>query len=57
MVNPHNPALQDAIGAINYGTRLGLTIAAVIAVAKLLYDIWKLMAERFEQAHQAAVGS
>ncbi|MGA9564827.1 MAG: hypothetical protein WBS19_04810 [Candidatus Korobacteraceae bacterium] len=57
VVNPNNPALQPAIGAINYGTRLGLTIAAVIALAKLLYDIWKLMAERFEQAHQAAVRS
>jgi hypothetical protein len=57
VINPNNPALQQAIGAINYGTRLGLTIAAAIALAKLLYDIWKLMAERFEQAHQAAVGS
>lgn len=57
VINPNNPALQGAIGAINYGTRLGMTIAAVISLAKLLHDIWKLMAERFEQAHQAAVGS
>jgi len=57
VVNPNNPALQEAIGAINYGTRLGITIAAVIALAKLLHDLWKLLAKRFEQAHQAAVGS
>ena len=47
VVNPNNPALQGAIGAINYGTRLGLTIAAVIALAKLL-------ARRLEVACRAA---
>jgi hypothetical protein len=57
VINPNNPALREAIGAINYGTRLGITIAAVIALAKLLHDIWKLLAEPFERAHQAAVGS
>jgi len=57
VINPNNPALQQVIVAINYGTRLGLTIAAMSTLAKLLYDMWKLMAQRFEQAHQAAVGS
>ena len=57
VVNPNNPALQPAIGAINYGTRLGLTIAAVIALAKLLLDIWKLLSGRLAEAHRAAVGS
>ncbi len=57
VVNPSNPALQGAIGAINYGTRLGLTIAAVIAFAKLLLDIWKVLAGRFQAAHEAATGS
>jgi hypothetical protein len=57
VVNPNNPALQPVIGLINYGTHIGLAIAAVIALANLLLDIWRLLAERFEQAHQAAVGS
>jgi hypothetical protein len=57
VVNPSNPALQEAIPAINYGTHIGLTIAAVIALAKLLLDIWKLLFSRFEQAHEAALGS
>jgi|SRR5271166_4365205 len=57
VVNPNNPALQGAIGAINYGTRLGLIIATVIALAKLLLDVWKLLAGRFQEAHEAAVGS
>jgi hypothetical protein len=57
VVNPNNPALQGAISAINYGTRLGLTIAAVIALAKLLLDVWKVLAGRFQEAHEAAVGS
>lgn len=57
VVNPNNPALQGAIGAINYGTRLGLTIAAVIALAKLLLDVWKLLVGRFQAAHEAVTGS
>jgi hypothetical protein len=57
VVNPNNPALQPAIGAMNYGTRLGMTIAAVLALAKLLLDIWKLLSGRLEKAHQAAMGS
>jgi hypothetical protein len=57
VVNPSNPALQGAIGAINYGTRLGLTIAAVIALAKLLLDVWKVLLVRFQAAHEAATGS
>jgi hypothetical protein len=57
VVNPTNPALQGAIGAINYGTRLGLTIAAVIALAKLLLDVWKMLVGRFQAAHEAATGS
>src|SRR5271169_4712329 len=57
VVNPNNPALQPAIAAINYGTRLGLTIAAVIAFAKLLVDVWKVLAGRFQAAHEAATGS
>lgn len=57
VVNPNNPALQGAVGAINYGTRLGLTIAAVIAFAKLLLDVWKVLAGRFQAAHEAATGS
>jgi hypothetical protein len=57
VANPNNPALQGAIGAINYGTRLGLTIAAVIAFAKLLLDVWKVLVGRFQAAHEAATGS
>ena len=57
VANPNNPALADAMPAINYGTHLGLTIAVVIALAKLLLDVWKLLSGRFEQAHEAAIRS
>lgn len=57
VVNPNNPALQGALGSINYATRLGLTIAAVIALAKFLLDVWKVLAGRFQAAHEAATGS
>ena len=57
VANANNPALRDAIPAINYGTHLGITIAAVITLAKLLLDVWKLLSGRFEQAHEAAMRS
>ncbi len=57
VANPNNLALQPALTSINYGIRLGLMFAAVISLAKLLRDGWKLFSGRFEQAHQATVGS
>ncbi len=57
VVNPNNPAMEPAMGAVNYGIRLGLMIAAVIALAKFLLDIWKLLSGKFLQAHQEVVGS
>jgi hypothetical protein len=57
VVNPSNPALQGAIGAVNFAAHLGLTIAAVIGLAKLLLDVWKVLVGRFQAAHEAATGS
>jgi hypothetical protein len=57
VANPNNPPLQPAMTAINYGTRLGLMIAAVISLAKLLLDAWRLLADRFQAAHEAVTGS
>ncbi len=48
---------ESVIQSINLATRIGLIAAAVIALAKLAIDVWKLLAGRLEQAHQAALGS
>jgi hypothetical protein len=57
VANPSNQALQPSMNSINYGIRLGLMIAAVIALAKLLLDVWKVLVGRFQAAHEAATGS
>jgi len=57
VANPSNQALQPSMNSINYGIRLGLMIAAAIALAKLLLDVWKVLVGRFQAAHEAATGS
>lgn len=52
-----NAKLQPVLGSINYALHIALIVAATLAAAKLLLDIWKLAAGRPEPVHQAAVGS
>src|SRR6516165_2029798 len=51
------PQMQPLMTNINFSLHLGMIVVAVVLVAQLVVDAWKMLAGRGEQTHEAALGS